>query len=99
MARKIARKYSVVAVRSALGMTSEKFAQLMHVSHDCMRAWECGRRRPSMFHQAAIDRMGMILDNSKYIQRNQDTFSRDLAMHVNIEDFLSYIFTVDINRP
>lgn len=52
-----------------------------------------------MFHQAAIDRMGRILDNSKYIQRNQDTFSRDLAMHVNIEDFLSYIFTVDINRP
>lgn len=42
----VASKQEVVAARKAIHATQKRFAQVVGVSIDTVRAWETGRRRP-----------------------------------------------------
>lgn len=93
------RTYSARAVRVALDISVPQLAKMLRVTFDCAHSWDNGRRKPNQLNQAIINRIGRILDGSPYVQRNKDTFAKDLLSQSTMEDFLSYVFTVDINRP
>lgn len=44
----------IVAIRRALGMTQLEFAFYVHVSQNCVSAWETGHRLPSGLAEQAI---------------------------------------------
>lgn len=99
--KQLTKRHEISVVRSGLGLTCIKFADVMRVTHACVLSWECHRRKPNEAHQAIIDRLGIILE-SGYMRRDPkhvETFVAKLLSITNMLDLLSFIFKVDVNMP